>query len=363
MRTIFLFYPFPQNRDLESGITIRLEEVAKWFKNNNFKVLKTDKLNVPLTQADLVYIMVSTKADSTSSQVASQILENQSLIVDLYTPIFLEKEATFSKWNPYHQITRMGKKRVVKNILSRGSHFLVANRRQKEYWLKTARSMGIKLKTNDISVLPTDAPKLSTVNRQPASAADRPSTVILWFGGIYPWMNPMPLIKSFSEIAPKHPNWKLRFVGGFHPKTGYLKLYNKVLEEAQKTIPKDQLEIIPWQKSDVLPNFLKDVAFAVHLPKNSPEDYYAHRVRLLTLLNAGIPIITAGNDLISHMLVKENAGQKVSSTLNLHKIILSKINDSKKLKLWSNNAHKVQEIYVQRESNLAYLKKILKTQN
>ena len=96
-------------------------------------------------------------------------------------------------------------------------------------------------------------------------------------------------------------------MGGFHPDTGYKDIYRKVESLSKEKISSYQLEFIPWQPENNLGKYFKDAAFAVHLAKSTPEDYYAHRVRLLTLLSAGTPVLTSGKDVISDLAARLGA--------------------------------------------------------
>ena len=288
-----------KNEQIQSGISIREKQVKLWLGGKKFKG---------------EYLLISTKPDSIYSKKLAKLKPDQILIVDLYTPIFLEKELTLSKWKPQDWLIRFRNKEMVKKFLRRGNHFLVANHRQIDYWLETSNSLGIPLKLNDISVFPTGSgiSQRSTFSVQ--RSADR--NVVLWFGGIYPWMDPLPLVEAFGRLASKFPDWRLRFLGGWHPETGYKIIYRKLEELGRQKIPKEQLEFIPWQTEKNLEKYFKDVAFAVHLVKLTLEDYYAHRVRLLTLLEAGIPVITGGRDVISELIDETKAGVKVDGSVD-----------------------------------------------
>lgn len=314
-----------------SGISIREEQVKLWLTAQKFKG---------------EYLLVSTKPDSIYSKKLAELKPNQKLIVDLYTPIFLEKELTLSKWKPQDWLTRFKNIEMVKKFLKRGNHFLVANRRQREYWLETSKKLDIPLNENDISVLPTGSP--STINHQPLTINSR--NVVLWFGGIYPWMDPEPLIEAFSQVSSKFPDWKLRFLGGFHPDTGYKNIYNKVESEAKLKISETQLEFISWQQTKNLNKYFTNVAFAVHLVKPTFEDYYAHRVRLLTLLEAGIPVITGGRDMISDLIDEIKAGVKVGGSVeDLTSKLEMVMSDSKILAAWKLQTSMVLKLFSKRE--------------
>lgn len=350
MKTIILFSPVFLKEKFQSGITIRLDGVSEWFINNGLRVIKTDKINKDLiAKGNIFYIMVSTRTNSISDRVVETIPYNKRLIVDLYTPIFLEKELSLNKFNIQDQFIRFKKRQIVKKIIKRGNHFLVANSRQKGYWQTTGKGLGVNLKSSILSIFPTDAPKTFTIKH-------KTSSVILWFGGIYPWMNPTPLIDAFSKVAPKYPDWKLLILGGFHPKTGYKKIYKEIIKSVRKNIPANQLEIVPWQSLYNLEKHLKDVSFAVHLTKKNQEDYYAHRVRLLTLLNAGIPVITNGKDVISDWIVKLKAGFRLDSNQkSLEKNMKLLINSPENLELFSKNAAQISGIYLKKETSTSRL--------
>lgn len=280
---------------INSGISIREAQARIWLDKEKFNG---------------EYLLVSTKHDSIYSKKLAELKSSQKLIVDLYTPLLLEKELTLSKWKPQDWLIRWRNKEMVRKFLRRGNHFLVANRRQREYWIEAAGNLGVRLTEKDISVLPTGA---SLIMKEEGGRRKKARNVVLWFGGVYPWMEPKPLVEAFGRLAPKFPDWKLRFLGGWHPETGYKGIYRELKEFSKLLIPDNQLELVPWQAEDDLDKYFHDVAFAVHLAKQTPEDYYSHRVRLLTLFSAGIPVLTSGQDTISDLAVKLGAAVRTEA--------------------------------------------------
>ncbi len=344
IKKIALFSPVPINSKLQTGISIRINELCKWFKSNSLNTFVRDKTDSNIiSEVDAVYVMVSTKPSSISSQIAKSIPSAKLLIVDLYTPIFLEKELYYSKFNPKNFLDRKKAKSSVKKILVRGNLFLVANKKQREYWLKTSKSLGVIIEPSDISAIPTGAPAPTFLKRAP-------NKIILWFGGIYPWLDPAPLAEAFLQIAKKYPDWKLRILGGYYQGTGYLKIYNNFLK-ILSLVPPDQVELIPWQKPQDLPKYLNDAAFAVHLPKSTKEDIYAHRVRLLSLTNSHIPVLTSGNDAISQAIIKENAGVRVSTNPRILASQLAvNMTNQKRISQMSKNAALIERSFLKNQS-------------
>ena len=347
MKSITILSPQPLASKTLTGLEIRIKEIKKWFLRRGLKVYLLDSFDEKVIRhSNVVYTPISTNSLSVGHQCISENRYNKPLVIDLYTPILLEKEASFSYFNPLHQYIRFKKQSMVKKMVKYGAHFLLANHRQQNYWLNFIKNCGIDAKTNDFSVIPTGAPRIK-VDFLPFLQRK----TILWFGGIYPWMNPWPLVDAFSRLAPDYPDWKLRILGGFQLKTGYKVIYRNIIEKAKLLIPGRQLEVIPWQKHKELPNYLKDVAFAVHLPHNSQEDYYAHRVRLLTLLNAGIPIMTSGDDVISDLLIGNKAGIRMSSDFkNIITVLDKTLSNTNRINKLAESTRKVEGYFIKTQT-------------
>jgi len=326
----------------KSGIHIRIEEIAKYFKKNGHSIKLVDTINPNIIKNyKYIYCLISTKSDSISSKVVNLHAPNALLITDLYTPILLEKDLTYFSHNPLDYITRKKQVYAIKKILIATTYFIVANKRQKAYWLKTSKNLSLPIIPKNISVIPTGYPE--------TIVKSKPQNTVLWFGGVYPWLNPAPLAEAFSQIAHNFPNWKLKIIGAYYPGTGYKSLYEEFKRKLQN-IPKNQIEIIPWQKPQSLKMSLHDVSFSVHLPQRTKEDYYAHRVRLLTLTNFGIPIATSGQDIISKIIVNSKAGWNISNnTLSLKKQLAVLMKDKSKVLKASNNTQHVQERLIKQQ--------------
>lgn len=321
--------------NLEAGISIRERQVRVWLGREKF--IGT-------------YLLVSTKPDSLWSQRLKQVDKRHPIVIDLYTPLLLEKALTFRPWNPRDWIVRREQRATVRKFLARGNHFLVANRRQREYWVEESQRLGAPITHRDISVLPTGGGEIHNSEFIIHNSARR--NVVLWFGGIYPWIDPVPLVRAFGREASWYPHWKLRILGGFFPESGYERRYRYLIKLATRLIGENQLDIIDWQSAATLSKFFKDAALVVHLARQTDEDYYAHRVRLLTVLNAGIGVLTSGRDVISDLLVKLKAGMKITQSQDTERMLVRVMNEPALRQQWSNNALRVETRYMKQESDI-----------
>lgn len=336
--------PVPFGPGNESGIHIRLKGIVKYLRDNGHTVRIIDQYRQnAIMRFEFVYCLVSTKKDSITYEVIQNLnRKNIKIITDLYTPILLEKDTTYSSSNLLEYLTRRKQISIIQKILSASTYFVVANSRQKDYWLTTSKKLHQPIKSQFISTIPTGYPSTIDFTR-------KPENVIAWFGGIYPWLDPAPLINSFASLAPSFPSWRLRIIGGYYPSTGYQKIF-KIFSNELKNISSNQIENIPWQKPFKLLRYLKDISFAVHLPKITMEDYYAHRIRLLTLMNYNIPVATSGRDLISKLIIDIHAGWKISNNgIKLQNQLSDLMKNSNSISKMSANTSKVQLKFLNNE--------------
>ena len=120
---------------LQYGIPIRENQVRDWLSRKGYSGK---------------YLLVSTKQELVYFKKLHELSAETKLMVDLYTPILLEKELTLSKWKPWDWMTRLRNKEMVRQFLRRGNHFLVANRRQRKYWIETSKQLGVQIIKKDI---------------------------------------------------------------------------------------------------------------------------------------------------------------------------------------------------------------------
>ena len=284
---LHLIIPFP-NQKPTGGTKIRLEGLKKYFQSQfSISLINSKNQFKQIKPKDKVLILLSSKKNSLSYHWS--LNKKCFTLIDLYNPLPLEKKAAIPK-NLLYPIKLWQMSSVWRKILNIGDQFLVANPYQKEYWQKYSPR-----------VIPTGAPLIKLIK-----LSFKPLT-LLWFGGLYPWYDLESIIKIFPQLIKKIPNLRLRLIGVQHPQTKYQSAVKIKQLISQLNLNKN-IDWISWQKENQLRQSLQNVSSAVHWVKHTPEDRYAHRVRLLTLTNAGIPVITNGSDFISQLIVKNKAG-------------------------------------------------------
>ena len=352
MKSILILQESFIKKDQPDGTTLRIEGIKDWFQHRGFKIAATSHVDTKLLKNfNLLYLIVSTKKISLAANILKYLTPKNKLIIDLYNPIFLEKALSRNKLSNFLRSYR--EEGTVRKQLARGNHFLVANKNQLKFWFEKFKVLKIKNPPKQFSVLPTGIQTKKIKKNTTVKFRNR--NIIVWFGGMYPWMNPSILIRGFSNIVRKYPNLKLRIIGGYNPKSQYLKIFTKNLKLAEKLIAPRNLEISKWQKDGKMGRIFEDVLVAVHIPLVTSEDVYSHRIRLLTLVNNAVPVITTGKDIISKTITSCKAGYKAKAQVHEIERAIIKMTKPEIFQKMSKSALKVQEKFIQDNLNIKNL--------
>ncbi|MFW8744925.1 hypothetical protein, partial [Mesorhizobium japonicum] len=154
------------------------------------------------------------------------------LVADAYGPMVLE-HLEFDRHLPPEQAEPevAHSAWIVNELLTRADYVLVASERQRLYVLGCLSALGRinPLTYGDdatlgelVGIVPFglspepprhDRPALRGV--VPGIGAD--DTVLIWSGGIYNWFDPETLIRAVAEVAARHDDIRLFFLGTVHP--------------------------------------------------------------------------------------------------------------------------------------------------
>jgi hypothetical protein len=247
-----------------------------------------------------------------------------ALVGDLYDPFELEGlvRGVDLPVRARYSATRRAL-HVLSGQLQRGDFFLCASERQRLFWLGHLDAAGrVNPATHDAD--PTLANLLAIapfgIEEAPPTrdgvglrgripGIDDASRILLWGGGIYDWLDPLPLIEAVATLLPELPDLRLVFMGTAHPNPAVPA--PAMLERARALV--ERLDIAHavvfhagWVPYEERHNVLLDAEIGVsgHLPH--VETALAFRTRILDYIWTGLPILTTAGDALGDLV--ESAG-------------------------------------------------------
>jgi len=252
------------------------------------------------------------------------------LVVDLYDPITLE-QLEIDRGGPAGRWLNVEYTALLNEQIRLGDFFMCANERQRDYWLGALAALGrINQDTYDgsdlrrlIDVVPfglLDANLPSEGEAEPPqpggavlkgvlpgiAAGDR---VILWGGGLWEWLDPFTPIRAMVQVGMAHPTARLVFFESdrYRPPTA---------EQAKQLAAElglldRQVLFTHWLPPEQWRVCLKEADVGLSFHPASIESHFAFRTRLLDYMWAGLPIVTAGGDLLSEQVAASGLGYAV----------------------------------------------------
>jgi glycosyltransferase involved in cell wall biosynthesis len=136
--------------------------------------------------------------------------------------------------------------------------------------------------------------------------------VIVWGGGVYNWFDPLTLVRAVAELAKKHSDIRLFFMGFKHPNPAVPEM-GKVKELRQLS---EELGLIGhhvffnygWVPYNERAAVLLDADIGVSTHYEHLETAYSFRTRILDYLWAGLPIVATTGDSFGSVLAAEGIG-------------------------------------------------------
>ncbi len=140
--------------------------------------------------------------------------------------------------------------------------------------------------------------------------------LLLWGGGIWPWLDPRTAIRAVALAAEKQPQVKLLFLGSGHPNPG-VTTGQLAADEARRYA--DELGVLgrsvlfneQWVPFDRRVDFLAAANAGLLAHRPGIETRFAFRTRLLDCFWAGLPLLTTEGDELSALAEEKGAGISV----------------------------------------------------
>jgi len=224
------------------------------------------------------------------------------LALDFHGPDAIEFEQMNQGRDPLGRPHRIISK--LKTI-AEADFFTCAGRRQRYYFMAYLLMAGVALDELEIHYMP-----VAMSGELPPHQPELEHRAIIFAGGFYPWLNPMPSLLDLAGCFKKVSNCYLEIFGGSHEtnaaEKGRFDAFKAELEKNSKvtfhgTIPRDQL--LKWYQKAY-------VAFEV-MPRN-PERELAFTTRTVEFMWAGLPVIYNDYAELSDLICQYQAGWLVS---------------------------------------------------
>lgn len=253
------------------------------------------------------------------------------LVVDLYDPMHLEVlEHTrgMPKAARAHEV-RASVRGVVDQMRC-GDFFLCASERQWDFWIGHLAALGRinpDLEEQDptfrslLGVVPFGVPPApldpgTRKTRKGVLEALPPGPVLLWGGGLYPWLDPFTVVRAVDLVRWSVPDVRLVFPASRHPNPNVpdmptagqarglsceLGLLDEHVFFLDRWVPYNE-------RHQVLLG--ADVGVSAHL--THLETRYSFRTRILDYFWAGLPIVTSSGDALAEVVERHQAGFAVA---------------------------------------------------
>jgi glycosyltransferase involved in cell wall biosynthesis len=254
-----------------------------------------------------------------------------ALVIDGYDPVLSEWLAVHAHL-PLDELRGLWQARLEQQRAQfyLGDFFICASERQRDWWLGQLEAHGrINPATHRadptlrqlIDVVAYGLPDEPPVATRPMikgvwkgiAATDK---VVLWGGGLWPWLDPLTAIHAIRQLAPTRPEIKLIFPGTRHPNPEMATM--PTLFDASHQLAHSlglvdrQVFFGDWVAYPDWPNVLleSDVALTLHL--DSIETRLAFRSRLLETIWAGLPVVATIGDATADLITKYGLGELVA---------------------------------------------------
>ena len=251
------------------------------------------------------------------------------MAVDLYVPYLLENlvwhdQDDWNKWIPaYEEYLR-----IQLEQLRAGDFFFCASERQRDYWLgwlHAQKRINPHTYRQDpslrklIDVVPFGLPNGQPHASHPVMKGVIPGIavtdrVILWSGGLWDWLDPLTLIRAVADLASRHPNLKLYFMGTRHPNpivVGMDMPERAIQLSRELNVYNTAVFFGDWVAYQDRENYLAEADLSVVAHPAHIETHFSFRTRTLDCIWAGLPLIITQGDAMADWVEKEHLGTTV----------------------------------------------------
>lgn len=165
-----------------------------------------------------------------------------------------------------------------------------------------------------IDVVPFGLPSRPPVHRKQVLKGVHPRVaptdkVLLWWGGLWDWLDPLTVIRAFAGVVASHPNARLVFCSGRRESEPTFATEEKAVQLSRELGLLDQSAIFhQWTPYADRENYLLEADIGVSFHHKHLETRFSFRTRLLDYFWAGLPILAGSGDVLGDLVTREGLG-------------------------------------------------------
>jgi glycosyltransferase involved in cell wall biosynthesis len=284
-------YSMPWNRFLRREFNDRIPNHVRkrlWTDSNQDEIIKKEKPDV------IVCVKPSTRKWFGRHEIP--------LAIDFHGPDLIEFEQMAKVYLPQARYTLATRKL---QSITQGDFFTCAGRRQRYYFMAFLMMAGVDISDLEIHYMPVAMPP-----HLPDRKPDWERRSIVFSGGFYPWLNPIPALNALSKHLRRIGAGHLEIYGGSHETNPEDKQqFEKFKAELSENPFVSFHGFVP--REDVLKAYRRAYAAFELMPKNVEREM-AFTTRTVEYLWAGLPVIYNDYAELSELIGKYQAGWLVS---------------------------------------------------
>jgi glycosyltransferase involved in cell wall biosynthesis len=253
-----------------------------------------------------------------------------AIVIDGYNPLLMEWLSLVSHHPMDVQIgTWPERMQQLTNQCLIGDFFLCASERQRDWWTGMLEAHGrINPYTFQddptlrrlVDLVPFGLPGTDPVRTKSVIKGVWPEVkpddkVVLWGGGLWPWLDPMTAVRAMEKVWQVRQDIKLVFPGTKHPNPKMTAMPTHT--EKAKSLAQD-LELFDravifgeWIPYEDWVNVLLESDIALSLHFDNQETRLAFRSRIFDYIWAGLPMVVTGGDETSQIIANYGLGTVV----------------------------------------------------
>ena len=252
------------------------------------------------------------------------------LVMDGYDPLLIEWLTTLPQEDLSKYVSEWSDRMTALfyQYLS-ADFFICASERQRYWWLGQLEAAGRinpytfqqdRSLRSLVDVVPYGLPEAPAQQTRPVVKEMWPTitaddVVILWGGGLWPWLDPLTAVQAINQLHVTHPHLKLIFPGTIHPNPQVQKMpvhNTQIYTYAEEHgLLNKAVFFGKWVPYSDWANVLLESDIALSLHHETAETQFAYRSRILEYIWAGVPIIATKGDSTSTLIKNYNLGEVV----------------------------------------------------